>query len=351
MNKNFFAGKIVGDKLYFSMMYVDALCCLDLSNMKYEVIKQFNIEGGIKIYHKTCHLYDNKLYFIPRESKDIYIYDMSTNNIDSISLPSNKISDPCDGVFYNNHLWIFPSMCDDDLIEVDLKSKRIEIIEDFKREINRKGVISDSSLLFHRIAQVDNTVWLPVFRSSKMVSYDLDKGKMGIYDVGETITGAFIGSDCLWLGTIEENRVLKWNYIEKCIEGVVQTTMSAIYRTGPSGIYEYGNYIIIVPGYGNEIHIVDILDGNDLIVYKMDDVLNENFPLFVRSELQNNKLYIFPYNDEKMIIIDLCECKASVFRLVSDEEMSKYISLKNNNEILLENDYITLMDFIGAITK
>lgn len=173
---------------------------------------------------------------------------------------------------------------------------------------------------------------------------------MDVYDVCETITGAFTGSDCLWLGTVKENRILKWNYTEKCVEDVVQTSMPSIDMTGPSGIYEYGNLLIIVPGYGKEIHIVDMIEEQDSVVYKMNDVKNEHNPLFVHSEINNNKLYVFPYNNEKMLIIDLGKRKTDTFSLVSDTDMSKYISL-NNKEIILENDHISLTDFIGALTK
>lgn len=350
MNNSFIAGKIVGEKLYFSMMYADALCCMDLANMHYDVIEQFGIEEGIKIYHKTCHLYNQKLYFIPKESREIHIYDLTTKQIDNIPLPAENVNDPCDGIFYNNHFWIFPSMREDDLIEVDLNTGKIEIIVDFRTDFNRYEIRSESSLIFHRIAQVDNIVWLPVFKSKKLISYDMDYRKMDVYDVCETITGAFTGSDCLWLGTVKENRILKWNYTEKCVEDVVQTSMPSIDMTGPSGIYEYGNLLIIVPGYGKEIHIVDMIEEQDSVVYKMNDVKNEHNPLFVHSEINNNKLYVFPYNNEKMLIIDLGKRKTDTFSLVSDTDMSKYISL-NNKEIILENDHISLTDFIGALTK
>lgn len=162
-----FAGVEYQNSIYFSSMYFNALCKMDLDTNEVEILKIFEKEPMYSRLYRQAFLYGNEAWFIPQRAKYIACVNLDTLDISYYDVPFYTKIEETDkyaycryhtGVFVEkDKLCIFPYDADLVLV-IDMKSHMITpIYEISNRENYMIGIVAEDEqykMFFHQCESV-----------------------------------------------------------------------------------------------------------------------------------------------------------------------------------------------------
>lgn len=184
MNLMFSAGAIVGDELYFSAFYTNALFSYNFVSEELKFVSFFpGISRPSGELHKKAIYYNGKIFFVPdADSGVVHVYDCNTKDLLNITISIDSASKYrfSDGFIVDNKLWILPGNREERITTIDLITLKEERLISFDKYIKGEG----GNQVFLNNAYLDGKFYMPVTMSGKLVVYDILSGRVDVVETG-----------------------------------------------------------------------------------------------------------------------------------------------------------------------
>ncbi len=356
MKYAFDAGAVVGNTLYVSDNYCNALLSFDLLSGESKYIGEFKGESATKqLMHKCCVKNDNRLYFVPNASDYLHIFNCNSGEFKAVKI--HRSSDTrfvFGGAFiYGDCLWIMPGNKEQPVIKYGLKEKEFFILGSFENWIG--DLKQPHNQCFWKMCCLDGDVYLAVLGTSKILCYELGTGKTRLIDTNiDNLDSIYITTSAIFLCT-GDMRVYKWNprdnETHECYLRGVEKKNSA-FVVVETGVGE----VVLIPNYGGQALRYDgenafeideklILDGR---------TINERAVHYENWDLWGNNSVLFPSHGDGIFCIDSGGIKrinnVDITSVEYIEKRYKAFGEKLTNNLLIkEGIQCSLDDFVGAI--
>ncbi len=252
MNLTFDAGVIVGNQLFFSAVYYNALFKFDLLSDEITYVSSFPaIESVPRTLHSKALFHRDKIIFIPEfYSNKVHIYDCTTNEITPIIIPAdlNRLYWVSDGFIVENDLWLIPGNFEEKIYKINLQSFQVEPLFSFKEYASGENGIQ----AFQKNAFLNGRFYMPIVLTDKIIVYDLKSGTIEILETGyEKIVRAYCINDSILFAT-RNSKVIAYknnNFIEQKITDPVIKDGIGEYRICEGT----DNSIFLFPLFGGKV--------------------------------------------------------------------------------------------------
>lgn len=320
-----FAGVEYQNSIYFSSMYFNALCKMDLETNEVEILKIFEKEPMYSRLYRQAFLYGNEAWFIPQRAKYITCVNLDTLDISYYDVPFHTEIEETDkytycryhtGVFVEkDKLCIFPYDADLVLV-IDMKSHMITpIYEISNRENYMIGIMAETDqykMFFHQREDV--------------VCYHKTTGKISQEKLGKKLglCSTVLLEDKLVM--LSANSKVLYQYQNSILN---ETEVPEILQDEKyNGLVAMGDKILALPFEAKAFLAIDLVSGHA-------ERVQEGIKDLYRDE--PNKLTAIPSESNRTIIAmgDVCKVvefygeKIIVRELEMDDEQykQKYYSM------------------------
>lgn len=310
---SFFAASVVQSKLWFSNRNFNGLFQIDLKTLKMKFVTFFTKEDILKTkMHRMSIIYGQKIVFLPDQGSYIHIYDTKKNEMKEIPLVrySSKASLLiCDAVLKDNKLWIFPTILEQPLLELDLESYELKEVWKFNKWCLQNLRVK-KTIVFARAVLQNGAIWLAVGYTNLVIKWNLKTQTTEKYNTGVgDLFGVFKSENGLWLSTVSHSNIVLWNPVNgrKKVYQISQRTKEK--TTMFSQIIEINSQVYVIPSEAPNIlclnchtncfeSTIDYPEGFKFIQNRVE-------PKFFGYQIVENKLWLFPAGGNGILLIDI----------------------------------------------
>jgi len=206
-----------GDTIWVSANNLNGLFRIDLKDFTPHFICHFpNVDKRARCIHGACTQIGDELIFAPLFGNNyIHFYSLKTGKCEAIKVSSKKgqgYSCTC-MLVANDEVYFFPCSRDDILI-LNLRSRQIEWLNDFRKPLEQ-GMDHNAYSYFNYGAQrYKNNIFIPCSGMNAIVKIDIETHKQTIIKVGKKGNRygnmAMIGED-MYLLLLGKEELLQWN--------------------------------------------------------------------------------------------------------------------------------------------
>lgn len=248
----------IEDRVYFASANFNALFCLDLKERRIDYVNYFSIypKSQKELYGKQI-LHGKKIYFVPRWSRHIAIYDIDTREICYIEIVEKREDRIIrDGFIEGNELWMLSDAYPCEIFKVDLSTHQYQFMEaDCKvadAYLEENKLRNDSLRL--NFAKREGNNWQIRLTIGKWMDYDWKEGRIrSVYDKKDLPFGAYRmieGKDIRFYMKFNEMIVL-----HKETEEIQEFTFKKK-KILLAWVFYEGKYLIF-PEFGKEMLVFD----------------------------------------------------------------------------------------------
>ncbi len=252
----FQCGIVIEGELWFSSFWGNGLFRYDGKTA--QLVDCFS-EKGAKLFSDVVK-YKNKLFFVPLVANNIYIYDLLSGEMKSISYKDPKTNDFVFAILYERYIYMFPWSYSG-ILKLNPETFDMEVIDDWMNEDFRKCQLSNAPYFRGDYVREGDTVYIPFCNAHAVFELHMDDGSNSVHDVG--FQGyATIATDGkrFWMGPRKEGGIVSWDPAAGEIseyKGIPEgfrggTFIGSTYRDG---------YVWIFPESANMVLKVDVATG------------------------------------------------------------------------------------------
>lgn len=353
MKLSFNAGAVCENILYFSDNTCNALMKLNLLDGQLAYISNFPCEEDQLFIHKQCIKIKDKLYFVPNAGHNIHIYDLNSGDISNVRIcrncPTRLLFNG--GILIDDELWIIPCDISQEVICLNISSMEVKSL--FKFENDLKNHVSDSKQAFWKFCLHEKNIYMALIRTNIIVKFDIEKCKIEMVETEvDNIDSIYRTNNSFWICTID-GKVYLWEEEEnKCEKAILEGNRN------DGGAYVIAESltgdIYLIPHYGCQI----MKKSKECVVFKGNNefyISNKELKIkrvnFESFDIYKNKIILFPGFGSDIIIID--KCGINVVKAVLNEKDNIYMEKKSKgirnemkSNVLFEGRNVGLEEYI-----
>ncbi len=243
-------------KLYFSPFLGKDLFCFDFDKVDYlESFSSGDENHWTKFFVEGIE-FDSKLYFIPTKADKIEVYDLKNNQMSFIELDfdlSKFKSKFSSAYLKENTLYLFPTRYEG-IISINLSDGCTKIYNDWISSVNESVIDDQDVYCGYRYAIRDNSIFIPVCKSNKVLEFDLVSKLTTIHKVDD---GGFSticdDGEFIWLFPRRGNNIVKWNPETGLSQTISYNNIPNIFNYNYIGAFFWEGFIYAFPEYGNKV--------------------------------------------------------------------------------------------------
>lgn len=289
------------DEIFFSTMLMNGIFSLDLKNdNRVKYLNCFEEEKGCAHLYRRAYSYNNNIWFVPENAKNVAKYNIITNEVMTYEYNYHKFFDnnmfrySDSFVFEEKYLCLVPGNTDS-LVIINMETGKEKIIYD---------VIDPSEESYISGTYVNGCVWLCPFNSESLCIVDLKTNQIKRH---------------------------KWKYVKESFDGVCAV----------------GNNIYFAPHKSNVFCFIDTVNMMETAI-DITEIKNQNEKFQGIFRVQN-ELWCMPFTAKYFIRYNLD--KEEVYKYVTNyEELFKEWEWNTNNymPVSLENNFIIASCFTNS---
>lgn len=343
---------VYNDSVFFSAINHNGLYRTDLEGSFLEVIANFPSEkpDTRHLHSKVC-LIDQKLYFAPFNANSISIYDLNDSHMTSIDVTKTvgKIHGKYSEILNtDNHVYMIPDKSDY-IISIDKDSGVVEYHNEWTKCINYNELNGSSAIKRGSFIR-KNKLYMPYARRNILLSVDLKNFKPEIVEIGKKGVG-FINSlydeyqDVLWILTSQHTSILRYDFSTGNTEAFsVDSSHQDMYFPF-IGMIGFGNKIILVPYQSSNLMEFDteICSARLLRRFPEDRRGEWNVFYYNGKKLSDDTFVLMSASDGVWEVYDM---EATLNKELYFPDNDIEIALKRSDNIIIENAFIGLSEFI-----
>ncbi len=311
------------DKAYFVSCDFNALFCMDLKKKQVEYKTYFTAHSKDRkeLYDKHI-LHEKKIYFIPRMSERVAIYNLETERQSFIDVNIESAFRICDAFIEENYLWMLSEIYPAIVIKINLKTHHCEIINlNWKDIYSRLGVpiqsISDleKQVMFSGAKRVGDFWWIFMFKHGNIVIYNWKTGEVETFSCARLKGKRTVGivDNKIWLTSWEGDRILEYDCKRKTEKWINQPQIEKIF-SHTLGIFEYGKYIFVIKQTG-----IMVVDKENYAVKWHEFLREKNLRCYIAY---GNNLIFFPAVGRGLIVFRMLDNTIEEYEFKWEESLT-----------------------------
>lgn len=351
-NLSYYAQVVVGNELWVSNIRFNGLFKIDLESGGVVFIGKFpRYDMGNEELHLFAKKYRDKIYFFPKQSKGIDIYDLKKGTFTYVECETDRDNGYATAInafcFDENNVFVVPCYLNTPLQEFSLKKELI--IRSIELQKSSKYVKNETNTRMLYACKARNEIFYPIKGTNKVGSYHSKEKKEKVYSIKgvKKILGdiVFDGKD-FWINA--DQGIYQWNPYEGDLKFVCDCSSEKEGWIEQFIIYE--RVIICIPRWLNHIKIIDRqnFDQQEIQIDKSE--LNVNIDMSWRDVRESiiwwDTLIISPVKYKETIFVNL-----NNYRVVYKKW--KFLGTSYINEGFFAHERIKedLQDFITALKE
>lgn len=295
-----------------------------ISNIRFNGLFKINIESGEVVFigrfpshdletedlHLFAKKYGNKLYFFPKRSNGLDIYDLKTKSFTFATCKMGNSNDYFTAIdafrIDDERVLIVPCYSNMSLLEFSIEKEAIVRIIELTE--SNKFVDNATGTMTLYACKMQNEILYPIHGTNKVGSYNFSENKEKVYSIEslKSIVGDIIfDGSYLWVNA--DQGIYRWNPFKSDLKLVCDCS------TEKEGWIEqlilYNENVICIPRWLNNIKIIDRRSFEQREVHIDNHLLSENAVMAWRdvreSFIWNDNLIICPVKYKEEISINL----------------------------------------------
>lgn len=214
---------MIDGELWFSAINSNGLYKMNITTKKLQLIAFFPKEDLEKQFlHSKILQYENKLFFVPFQAKEIAIYDMEKGTMSSLELPPNsqgkQYSKFYTAIQEQQYIYCVPCRYEY-LVKYDICQKKMEFYDVFKGDKEHKWNDEDA-FIYKGACKVNKKIYLASYVSDYILEYDLETRQSNYFDLPVQLGGIsnLLNKDNIFWIIGRNGSICKWNGEHKEIE-------------------------------------------------------------------------------------------------------------------------------------
>lgn len=355
---SFYAQVVLDKELWISSSRFNGLFRINIESNEITFIGRFPQHNvGDAELHLFAKKYGDKIYFFPKCSKSIDIYDLKTGKFTSVVCSANRLNRYVTAIdaflLDKDTLLIVPCYSGMPLQEFSIRKE--EIIRSTELKETNQYVKNEANTMSLYACKVQDEIFYPIHGTNRIGSYNFKKKTEKIYLLKglKKILGDIVydGSD-LWINA--DQGIYQWKPYNNSLKLICDCSSEK------EGWIEqfilYKQELIGIPRWLNKIKIIDRSDFSLKEVYIDKFFLSKNQDMSWRdvreSFVWRDKLVISPIKYKEAIYIDLNNYKIECKKYESPEIsfLENFFSYEKKEEDLREY-FIMVNESIGDISE
>lgn len=356
---SFYAQVVLGNELWISSSRFNGLFRINIESNKITFVGRFpqhaSKDAELHLFAKT---YGNKIYFFPKCSKSIDIYDVKTGIFTYVECSANRLNGyvtAIDAVPSDKDiLLIVPCYSGMPLQEFSIRKETI--IGNFELKKANQYVKNDTDTMSLYACKMRDEIFYPIHGTNRIGSYNFEEKTEKIYSLNglKNITGDIVYDDSdLWINA--DQGIYQWNPYKDNLRLICDCSSEK------EGWIEqfilYKQKLICIPRWLNKIKIIDRLTFSLKEVHIDQSLLCRDRDMPWRdvreSFIWQDNLVISPIKYKEAIYIDLNNYKIQKKIYESPEilfiEENFFVYEKKKED--LQKYFVIVNESIGDISE
>lgn len=339
IDANLSDGYVVGHTMWAFDNMIQAICCIDLTDGKMEVIKVYESDSPYMV--RWMIAYENMLYMCSDIKTDILVFDLEKNCFEKKSYVEKNIliTQKNSRVFLlGNVIWMMPVWLEDSIICFNLENQEFSSFTTLLQTMQKVDVNAETFSPFFCVDE--RFLWVPVFGTNSYIKYNIRKNKSEVHEVkgeGVKLNGIWQWDGKLWFSMVNSKNVLCINKEHHLRE----------YEFGGDGNRYYSSFaqfkekLYLLPRFSDKMIAFD-LASDETEIYDMG--YKKNLNGIYEENTKNTGVYqdgliIYPYLSNVLKIFYPSTGQIETIKLYTecDYELMKVKHRTARGEILRES--------------
>ncbi len=352
ISANFRDGVIIDEYMWVYDNAIQGICKIDLYTYELELVKAY--QGKQEYIVSWIFRFDDILFLVGMFEKAILAYDMEKNVFFSIKMlvdiDESKIKIQ-QVIRYKDVLWMLPQFLSSPIICFDMKMKEYKLHHTLITSLARLRGPASCQYSFASIE--GNCLYIPSWYEAQYIRYNIETGQCKTFDLKNMnlkLNSIYVNGEKRWVSLSNSSDIVYVNMFGKERRIAEGTKGNRPYAE----IYHILEYLIYLPGYGNEIVLVNT-KTEEVIRYTLDEEieLKERPSSRMRNICyKEDKIYFIPFNIDKLYILDLNEkdLREMILRTSLDYTVKKIEHYIKRGDYVREMQRTSLIEFLDYVT-
>lgn len=326
---NFATVATIENYFWTALTNYNSLCKIDRNSYEMEEIAVF--KGSLidmELYTRAIIHANKKLFFIPGRAANIAIYDMNTKLLRYLYIKDERECSGCKfgaAFLFNRYLYLFPQFLPcNNIYKIDVVNETIEYLSFDLKCIDGETEIM-GNFVFGEI--YDNHAWISLGNYPGFAKFDFYTEKLEIIKLNSDC--CTIRDICLFRNQVflldENSNVIKYD-LKECTEKQILNNQDI--NESYSRILYKNQKLWLLPMTANKIAKIKISDFNISFIDLPEECVeylrwSKRRGKVTDYWIDKNKLYLWPFCLDRMIIIDLEKEKISSRKILTSKEKIK----------------------------
>ena len=294
-----------------------------------ELIKKTETADKMIKRYRYSFEYRGKMYFLPSHSYNIEVYDTELKMFYCIGIPGENRKEyaTIGYITDDKYIYMFSTFCEETPIRLNTLTMECERIGDSWKDII-KEYAKDKLVFICSIAEQKGYIWCGVYGTNTIIcSKKSDLNDIKVIHLEEQFNiyrVANAGKNRLILSSLVDNECIVYNTIDNMIEYKIDVKEIGL----EVNILSDGEEIVLIPQYGRKLMLINTDTRETKIIDCTSEKMkcfDENDRFFYYGKMDEQKIYLYPYNTNVLTIINRKDMSISY----EEWEMEKDTSTKD----------------------
>lgn len=323
------------NRIWISCYLYNALYCYDYVDNNMEYLGKFDNQNMRDNLHRQIVRCGDKLFFIPICADGIDVYNIKEHCFEDTIKYGNdeKITNRIALSFSDEVVWLFPQNVKEQLYVLHTKEKKVEILFEWKREIDRLFSNDDTFLISASgICTDENNIYVTIYNKGtilqinrktlkiRKIFFDEDYHFASIKCLGGMLYLTETGSADVV--QIKDNKVINIIKNEK-VNGV---------EIPYCGMVDVKNGLLVIPHHLNEFYLLDTesktLKKTNIHFSKKDN----SEPCFLNWQIHEGDVILYPARAQSILAVSCQNLAVRAIELKVPDDITNQWTLKNKFE-------------------
>lgn len=314
----------IENEVYFSSANFNGLFRMNLSSRKMEYITKFeHCPKYQRAFYGRQHLAGDKIYFVPIGADELAIYDTKNSKLEYMDVDKGK-NGILGSFIENQYLWLLMREYPNRMVRLNLENYEKEensldweyIFSQIGEDVRKEAGFHDSPFL--QTVYENDTIWyIPNYCSGRLISYNIRTKQTCVHILPgyeqEKIHSIAVKDDVMIVVLKDKKKILEWNRNASTIQKRNVDDLGEKVPTSVLSVAAEHDWVVV----GSKGVFVFDRDSGEVYRFLYSGTLD--IRSYVKTE---DGLWLFPYEGENVIWIDLNQKKMEEWKFVWDKPIT-----------------------------
>lgn len=242
-------------------------------------------------------------------------------------------------------IWLMPSLIEEDILAFHIATEEFENKGSLLDWMNQFKIQACSNRIM-TVKSAGDKMYFTLESGDALIELDVRKGLIREYCGFDTmrISGFDVAGDIFWLRDKKGITLHKWKIAEGIVKSYFLKEINELEKSEEDAkvLVTSNGKVILLPRFSNSIVYLDE-EKESLYRVKQEDVFchckgQEKFTFSIGNAELDGKLFLFPWAEEKLILIDLENMRSSSLQMKMDDDCHRKVDLLQCYWYLLQRE-------------